>query len=92
MELDENTKDREILQQEIKTALEINIENAKQFEKQLEGIRQEQARRAPPQNIRVPVNQTENRGLIASFFGIKQVSHSFIHSHLTFSSTNHDNY
>ena len=35
MELDESAKDREILQQEIKTALEINIENAKQFEKQV---------------------------------------------------------
>jgi hypothetical protein len=35
LELDESAKDREILQQEIKTALEINIENAKQFEKQV---------------------------------------------------------
>ena len=34
-ELEENAKDREILQQEVKTALEINIENAKQFEKQV---------------------------------------------------------
>lgn len=71
-ELEENTKDREILQQEVKTALEINIENAKQFEKQLESVREDAPRRAA-QNIRRPVNQpAENRGIIASFFGIKQ--------------------
>ena len=74
MELDESTKDRELLQQEIKTALEINIENAKQFEQQLENVREEVVRR-PQSNIRVPVGHTpENRGIIASFFGIKTVS------------------
>ena len=77
-ELDESAKDKELLQQEIKTALEINIENAKQFEQQLDNIRKEQVQRVSQQrqsNIRVPVGQkTENRGIIASFFGIKSVS------------------